>query len=177
MKKLISIILSLLIMTSITAQAQYVEYTSMEVPNYNSSFKAWEDYRCITDKSSDNYKFINQWGWVDGDGFLRCDGERDFGINDDYYIVAMGSYYATEIGTKFRITTDTGRVFYVALGDQKADRDTNSTHQWGNGNKDIVEFLVHIPSLVREVKVMGSANVYMHLNGSITKIEKMEFTY
>lgn len=107
---------------------------------------------------------------------MRATGERDFGVNDDYYLIALGSYYGTQIGTKYRITTDTGNVFYGVLADQKANKDTNSTHQYAR-SKDVVEFLVYTPALLKNVKTMGSANVYMPLNGRIAKIEKMNFIY
>ena len=87
---------------------------------------------------SDQYKYIDRWGWSDYDGFMRCDGERDLGITDDYYLIAMGSHYGTEIGSKYRITTDTGNIFYGCLADQKDDSDTNSTHQWSY-NDDVIE--------------------------------------
>lgn len=60
------------------------------------------------------------------------------------------------------------------LCDQKADYHTNSTHQYAS-NKDIVEFLVDSRKLNTDVKRMGSANVYMPLNGSIAKIERIDF--
>lgn len=179
MKKLLSIIAILVISlaTCTNVLATSVTYESMNVPNINSSFKTWMSYKAVTNTASPQYKFIRTWGWSDSEGFMRCNGERDFGINSEYYLVAMGSYYGTTIGTKYRITLDTGKVFYAALADLKANRDTNSTHQYCPGNKDIVEFLVDTSKLNKDVKRMGSANVYMPLNGSIIKIEKMNFIY
>lgn len=173
------ILLTMMLVTTISvyANAASVTYTELGVPNINSSFKTYMDYRCVTNTSSPQYKFINTWGWVDDNGFLRCSGESDFGVTDNYYVVAMGSYYSTTPGDKFRITTDTGNVFYAAIGDLKDDRHTNSTHQYTIGTNDILEFLVYTPTLLRDVKFNGSANVYMPLNGSIAKVEKMTFVY
>lgn len=151
-------------------------YTSLGAPNINSSFKTYMDYRKITSKSSPQYKWIRKWGWCDDQGFMRASGERDLGVEDDYYLIALGSYYGKEIGTKYRITTDTGRVFYGVLADCKADRHTNRTHQYA-ANKDVVEFLVDTRCLRSDVKRMGSANVYMPLNGSIVKIERIDFIF
>lgn len=153
-----------------------VQYTSLGVPNINGSFKTYMDYRAITNKNSPQYKFIQQWAWSDYEGFMRCNGEKDLGIEDNYYLIALGSYYGTEIGTKYRITLDTGRVFYGVLADCKADKHTNSTNQYGR-NKDIVEFLVDTRRLNRSVRYHGTANVYMPLNGSVAKIERIDFTY
>ena len=170
----ILITLAILLFIPLNVSALNVKYTSMGVPNVNSSFKSWMDYRAVTNTKSAQYKFIRRWGWIDEQGFMRCSGERDLGITDDYYLIALGSYYGTEIGTKYRITTDTGKVFYGALADCKADRHTNSTNQYA-GHKDVVEFLVDTRILNRNVRRMGSANVYMPLNGRIAKIERIDF--
>ena len=152
-----------------------VEYISLSVPNINSSFKTWMSYKAVTSKSSPQYKFIHTWGWSDSEGFMRCSGERDLGIDQDYYLIALGSYYGTTIGTKYKITLDTGRVFYGALADCKDNRHTNSTNQYVPKNGNLVEFLVDTPKLNKDVKRMGSANVYMPLNGKVVKIERMDF--
>lgn len=171
--------------TSLPAKAELVEeakpevvvtYASLNVPAINSSFKTYMDYRTITNKQSPQYAFIKKWGWSDDNGFMRATGEKDLGIPSDYYMIALGSYYGTEIGTKYRITTDTGNVFYGVLCDQKDDAHTNSTHQYASNN-DIVEFIVDTRVLNRTVKVMGSANVYMPLNGNIATIEKIDFKW
>lgn len=149
-------------------------YESMGVPGINSSFKTYMDYRTITDKTSPQYNFIQTWGWSDNNGFMRANGEKNLGITDDYYMIALGSYYGTEIGTKYRITTDTGNVFYGVLGDLKDNAHTNSTCQYSY-NKDVVEFIVDTRVLRSDVRKMGSANVYMPLNGRIASIEKINF--
>lgn len=152
-----------------------VRYASLDVPNINSSFKTWMSYKAVTSKNSPQYKFIHTWGWCDSDGFMRCSGERDLGVEQDYYLIALGSYYGTSIGTKYKITLDTGRVFYGALADCKANQHTNSTNQYVPKNGNVVEFLVDTTKLNKDVKRTGSANVYMPLNGKIAKIERMDF--
>ena len=177
MKKFIaSILLTVTVLTTliIPANALTAKYTNMGVPNVNSSFKTWMDYRAVTNTRSPQYKFIRKWGWCDSQGFMRASGERDLGITDDYYLIALGSYYGTTIGTKYKITTSTGKVFYGVLADCKANRHTNSTNQYAR-NKDIVEFLVDRNKLNKAVKRAGSANVYTPLNGSIAKIERIDF--
>ena len=159
---------------SSTVSKKRVEYIDLGVPDLNISFKPYMDYRSITNKNSNQYKFIKRWAWSDYEGFMRCNGEKDLGIKDNYYLIALGSYYGTEIGTKYRITLDTGRVFYGVLADCKADKHTNLTNQYEK-NKDVVEFLVDTRRLNKGVKFHGSANVYIPLNGSITKIERIDF--
>lgn len=161
---------------SAAASAAYVTYTPIDVPTHiNTSFKTYMDYRKVTDKQSSQYGFISTWGWVDDNGFMRCNGENDFGIEQDYYLVALGSHYGTQIGTKYRITTDTGNVFYAALGDQKDDGDTDASNRYATDNNDVVEFLVDTDALNSNVRLNGSANVYMPLNGSIASIEQITF--
>lgn len=177
MNKLILKALSaVLIFTAFTlpASAMTVTYTDLGVPKIDSSFKTYMDYRTITNIHSPQFKYIKNFGWSDYDGFMRANGEKDLGIQDNYYMIALGSYYGTEIGTKYRITTDTGRIFYGILCDQKDDRDTNITHQYSYNN-DVVEFIVDTQRLDNNVKRMGSANVYMPLNGKIARIERINF--
>lgn len=153
-------------------------YTSMDVPKYlNTSFKSYMDYRCITDSNSEQYKYLKKWAWSDYDGFMRVDGEKDLGITDNYYCIALGSYYGTTIGTKYKITLSSGNYFYGVLSECKDNSDTNSTHQYGIDNNDIIEFLVNTPLLVNDVKTVGSANTYMPLNGTVEYIEKIDFIY
>lgn len=152
-------------------------FTAMSVPNINSSFKTWMGYQ-VWEKYSPNsaqYKFFKKWGWIDSQGFVRCSAERDLGIEDDYYMVALGSYYGTSLGTKYRITLDTGNVFYAILGEFKANIHTNATHQYSPKNNDVVEFVIDEITLNRTVMSAGSANVYMPLNGKVAKIERIDF--
>ena len=154
-----------------------VTYTEMSVPTVNTSFKTYMDYRCVTNTASPQYKFIHKWGFSDENGMMRCGGESEFGINTDYYLAALGSYYGTTIGTKYRVTTDKGNVFYIALADCKANKHTNATNQYSTVNKDMIEFLVDTRTLNKTVKKMGNCNFLTELKGSITKIEKMSFNY
>ena len=174
--KTLAVAVLLIFGMSVTASAALkAEYTSLGVPTgVDTSFKTYMDWRCVTNKASDQYKVIQRWGWRDENGFMRASGERDLGIEGDYYLIALGSYYGTTMGTKYRITTDTGNIFYGILADAKADKHTNSTNQYA-GNKDIVEFLVDTRYLRKDVKRMGSANVYKPLNGKIAKIERIDF--
>lgn len=158
-----------------SANAMTAEYTNLGVPtNVNTSFKTWMDYRCVTDRASLQYKCIRKWGWRDSNGFMRATGESDLGIDSDYYLIALGSYYGTDIGTKYRITTDEGNVFYGLLADLKSDIHTNYTNQYAHNN-DVVEFLVNTDYLRSDVRKMGSADIYELLKGHIAKIERIDF--
>ncbi len=154
-----------------------VTLTSLPVPNIDSSFKTWMAWQ-VWERycpNSAQYKFFKNNGWVDSQGFVRCSAEKDLGIEDDYYMVAMGSYYGTTLGTKYKITLDTGKVFYAILGEFKANIHTNSTNQYSVNNNDIVEFVIDENLLNPIVKSSGSANVYPPLNGRVAKIERIDF--
>ena len=135
MKKLsllTSIILAIMLATTVPASASDLTatYTNLGVPtNVDTSFKTYMDWRAVTNKTSRQYKYINKNGWCDEQGFMRANGDSDLGISEAYYLIALGSYYGTKIGTNYRITTATGNVFYGVLADLKDDRHTNSL--WG----------------------------------------------
>lgn len=152
-----------------------IKYMSLDVPNIDNSFKTWMSYKAVKDKNSPQYKFINTYGWSDVEGFMRCYSERELGIEQDYYMIALGSYYGTEIGTKYRITLDTGEVFYGVLADCKDDKHTNSTNQYIPHNGNVVEFLVEKTKLNSNVRKTGNAGAYAPLKGNIIKIEKIIF--
>ena len=155
-----------------------ISFIPMNVPDIDSSFKTYMAYQVWERNKATNsaqYKFFKRWGWVDSQGFVRCSAEKDLGIPEDYYMVALGSYYGTTLGTKYKITLDTGRVFYAILGEFKANIHTNSTNQYSLDNNDIVEFVVDENKLKPNVKQMGSANVYMPLSGKVVKIERIDF--
>ena len=178
LRRLLPSVMAILLLLSLNCAAAklVVNYTEMGVPAVDTSFKTWMSYKAITSKSSPQYKFVHTYGWRDSEGFMRCSAESDLGITSDYYLVAMGSYYGSTIGTKFRVTFDNGNVIYVALADQKADRHTNSTNQYASHN-DVLEFLVDTPYLNKQVKRMGNANVYAPLSGRVAKIERMSFDW
>lgn len=161
--------------TSASVGYQSVKYVSLGVPNIDSSFKTWMSHKAVSDKNSPQYKFINTYGWSDAEGFMRCYSERELGIEQDYYMIALGSYYGTEIGTKYRITLDTGEVFYGVLADCKDDKHTNLTNQYIPHNGNVVEFLIDKTKLNPRVRKTGNASSYAPLEGNIIKIEKIIF--
>lgn len=173
----IATVIAALTMTVTAQAAPRVEYTQLGVPNVNSYWKTWEGFRILISDYTPQGIFLRDWGWTDENGFVRASGEKDLGIPDDYYLVAMGSYYGTEIGTKYRVTLDTGRVIYCVLGDQKADCDTDSNNQYTSRHQDILEFIVNVEKLNYDVKFHGNCNVFMPLNGIITSIERIDFIW
>ena len=127
----------------------------------SSSVKCYEDYRCITDTTSAQYQ-LQQRAYTDKNG-LRKVGE--------YYCVAMGSYFGTEIGTRYEVELKSGASFRVILADQKADADTCKEHIH-DPNGAILEFVVDTPCLPDMARTMGSIDYIKKFRGEIKSIRK-----
>lgn len=142
----------------------------MGLPSVSGSCKTYAYYTAVTLKSSPAYAVLNS-GYYNGEDFeTYTDEETGIRMVGDCYCAALGSYYGTVKGTRYKITLSTGKTFKIILCDQKADRHTDGNNQYAVRNKDVVEFYVqkgHIPSNVR-----GNYNALDQFNGDIVKIEK-----
>jgi hypothetical protein len=140
---------------------------SMSVPDGDTSFKSYMDYKCITDSNSPQYKLQGEC-WTDKNGLRR------FG---DDYVIAVGSYYAESVGERLEITLDSGEEFTAVVGDFKADSHTDSTHRYypmSNGDKNVIEFIVDTGSLDKKAKRMGDISYVDGFEGNIESVTKTE---
>ncbi len=138
--------------------------TILDVPPDND-FYSYMDYRCIT--AGDQLQLQNQ-AYTDWRGIRR--------VGDDV-CVALGSYYGTEIGTRYIITTDKGNTYTAVLADCKTDCHTDELNQFrysGSGKKNVVEFVVDTYSLSNEVTLMGNVGIYEEYSCEIIKIERID---
>lgn len=140
-----------------------IEYIEFSVPNINTSFKTYMHYGAITNKSSAQWR-LQQQAWT---------GNYGFRLVDDFYCVALGTYYSRNIGDKFIITLDSGHSFKAIMSDIKQDRHTDSTHRYVPKNGNVVEFVVDTRSMDKYAKRMGSMSVINGFGGNVVKIEKM----
>lgn len=146
--------------------------TEYDIPNYETSFKTYMDYRCITDKASAQY-MLQMEAYTDDMGLRKY---------EDHYIVAMGTYYSNNVGDTFRITLDNDISFNVIVGDIKADCHTDSKNMYSpvydqNGNfisANVIEFIVDTKKLDRSVKKLGTIEAYDDFKGNIVKIERTD---
>lgn len=125
------------------------------------SFKSYTDYRCLS-RSSAQWKLQEQ-AYTDENGLRKI---------GDAYLVAMGSYYGTTLGTKYDITLSNGNSFTVMLCDFKDNRHTDANNQVCLSNGSVIEFYVEsdkMPSIVRQ---MGTVGALEHFKGGIVSIEK-----
>lgn len=98
----------------------------------DSSVKTYMDYRAITDKSSNQYRYIQAHMTVGADGFLY---DEDGSIG-----VALGSHFGP-IGSKWEIVLDTGITFKAVKIDEKADRHVyNGCQHKQDGS--VIEFVI-----------------------------------
>lgn len=140
---------------------------SLDVPTdkkANTGTKTYMSYKALTNKASTQYK-MQQDAWTDENGFRRY---------GDYYMVALGTYYAKSCGETFLITLDSGVSFQAVAGDIKDDKHTDSRHQHRNGN--IVEFIVDTKAIPRMCRVMGDMSYTNNFSGRIAAIERIAET-
>lgn len=144
-----------------------ITWTEYNVPDGKTSFKSYMSWRAITNTRSDQYR-LQQECWTDDNGLRRY---------DDKYVIALGSYYTHEIGDTFKITLDNGKSFKAVVGDFKADRHTDSLHQYTPTNdvgKCVVEFVVDTKTLNNTAKKMGDISYIKGFEGNVEKMEKLE---
>lgn len=115
-------------------------YIDMDVPE-SKPFKSYMDARLITSTNSAQYKLKSEYE-LDESGIYMIDGR---------YACAIGSYYTTEIGTKFDVVMESGEVIPCILADCKADEHTDNLGQYTISNDSIVEFIVHSPTLIPNI--------------------------
>lgn len=128
-----------------------------------SSFKSWMPYTAITNRASAAYK-LQKKAYTDKNGLRK--------VGDDY-CVAMGTYYSSTIGDRFKVTMSTGKTFTVIISDVKANRHTDSTNRYTVSNGCMMEFLVDRSCLNPSVKRSGSVSSIKLFSGKFAKIEKL----
>ena len=143
-----------------------VTYASMAVPDVENDFKAFMDYRTLTSTTSKQYSMQ-----YDGNAITN---EEGFRLYNGEYMVAVGTYYSEECGTRLRVTLDTGVQFNCIVGDIKSDLHTDELHQHRNGN--VIEFIVDQDKIPDICKKMGDMSYAPNANlqGYIEKIEVIQ---
>lgn len=124
------------------------------VPYPHNEFITYEFYTSLSLSSPQ--------GQLQNEAYTGEYGIRKVG---NYYLVAMGSAYASHVGQKFRIVFTTGQTIDVMIGDFKSDQHTD---QWNSAarNGDILEFIIEYAP--EEVALMGSYSIVFP--GTVEKI-------
>lgn len=94
-----------------------------------------------------------------------------------FYCNAMSSYYTSQIGDKFRITTDEGNVFYIIIADQKADQHTHAGNNDNNSHclsasGGMLEFYVDRHSFIGGTLNQNFDDDHQ-FKGAVTKVERL----
>lgn len=135
-------------------------FINCEVPE-NNTIKSYMDYRCITLKSSNQYKLQESLAYTDEIG-LRMVNDR--------YCVALGSYYTTTVGQYVDIELENGAIIKGILADLKDDRHTDEKHQI-NPNGSVLEFVVDTDTLNTLAKKMGDISYVNGWNSKVVNIK------
>lgn len=139
-------------------------YVSRGLPSRATGrFKTYMDYRTITNKATKQWE-LQQESTTD---------ELGFRIHNDRYMVAVGSYYAKEVGVELRITLENGKTFVAVVGDLKKDRHTDTRNQFVPSNGNIVEFIVDTHKISPEARRLGDISP-LGFEGRIVKIEVVD---
>lgn len=123
------------------------QYTTYSVPT-NNSFKSYMDCSYITDVNSKQYAFKFEY-LCSASGIMLVDGR---------YVIALGSYYTTNIGNRVDLVMENGAIVECIIGDVKADKDTDSTNRQHSIDNSVVEFIVATDFLSDKVRTMGDCS-------------------
>lgn len=139
----------------------------VSLPSILTNIKSFTDYRVYNIERTPHYRLQNQC-------YTDQMGLRRFGED---YCVAVGSYYSTDIGDRFEVTLDTGFVFTVIVSDTKADYDTDEKHMYtpcvnysGEDSGNLLEFIVDIESISKEMYAYGSVDYYSQFKGNVVSM-------
>ena len=126
-------------------------------------FKCYMDYRAITSTKSPQYQ-LQQEAYTDEYGLRKV---------GDFYCVALGSAFGSEIGTRYIITLSSGNQVPVILADQKADKHTtrNNTRDYGGA---VIEFVVDTPVMPSAVRQSGSVSSIPEFAGEVVEIRRLD---
>lgn len=155
---------------------------NMKLPSIeNTSFKGYMCVHKVNSESSYQYEFLHS------DKFKMHTDSNGIMMYNNYYVVAMGSYYTKyKVGSTFRITLESGVVFDVITGDEKADEDTDTSKKYrpkGEGSGEIIEFIVACGQdgeICTEYTCMSSYNrklgdlSSLGFQGNVIKVEKLD---
>lgn len=139
----------------------------LPLPEIPSNMKLCTDYRFYNIKGTPHNR-LQLSAWTDEFGCRR--------YNDDY-IVGLGSFYSVDIGDRFEVTLDTGRVFTIILGDGKADCDTDELNMFtpcfnyeGEYCANILEFIIDKDVMYDKCYQYGSLDYHDEFKGDIIKM-------
>ena len=103
---------------------------------------------------------------------MATTNEEGFRLFNGRYLVAVGTFYADEVGKELRITLEDGTVFLAMVGDIKDNLHTDRTNRYIEKNGNIVEFIVDVDKLDPITKKLGNVS-NSGFEGHIAMIEEV----
>lgn len=155
--KIMRLLLTIGIMFLFPLQAHASEIKAVPVV---SQFKTFMDYRTITDRRSKQWA-LQTTAQTDPNGLRTCNGR---------FLVAVGSYFTTNVGENINVYLDDGTVLPCTVGDAKNDKHTINGHSTGTHN-DVVEFIVDQYNLYGTARKQGDISYVPGFSGRVTAIE------
>lgn len=145
-------------------EIECVVHNRLDLPEEaDGKFKTYMDFRIITAKNSKQWE-LQQHAWTEGRGFRKI---------GEHFLVAVGTFYADEVGKELLIEFEDGQKIKAIVGDIKQDRHTDPTNRYVPINGNIVEFIVDVEKLDPEVIRCGDVS-WLGLNGKIKSIWEVE---
>lgn len=136
-----------------------------------SDGKTYEDYRMITDETSDQYKLIHSK--------LKVDKKTGFLYDKDGFLAAALGYQFGPVGTRYYFTLDTGIVLPLIKTDEKDPKDASDGCAV-DINGTVIEFVIdadaalkHFGTITNGLVLDGNYNNSPDFAGSIVKIERV----
>ena len=154
--------------SSTTTSSEVSEESTIQeyaTPNISGQFKSYTNYKLLNHDSPQWTKVqCNKNAYTDENGLRKV---------EEYYCVAMGSYYSQTLGDLFEIQTECGS-FKVIICDFKSDEHTDKKNQYTTSNGCVVEFYVDIELLDDTAKQMGNIScVDKNFVGKIIAVNKL----
>ena len=138
-----------------------------KLPDIPTHVKFCTDYRSYNLWYTPHYR-LQQVAWTDEYGMRRYGND---------YLVALGSYYSTDIGDRFEVTLDTGKTFTVMMADGKWDIDCDENNMYtptvdynGENAGNLLEFIMDKDSVSSEMYRYGSLDYYDVFKGNVIKM-------
>ena len=136
-----------------------------------SDGKTYEDYRMITDETSDQYKLIHSK--------LKVDKKTGFLYDKDGFLAAALGYQFGPVGTRYYFTLDTGIVLPLIKTDEKDPKDASDGCAV-DINGTVIEFVIdadramkHFGTITNGYVLDGNFNNCPELEGRIIKMERI----
>lgn len=144
---------------------------TLKLPKVSGACKTYAYYDAVTDKTSPAYAVLNSGTYRGVTYKTTTDETTGIRMVGEYYCAALGTFYGTTKGTKYKVTLDTGKTFKIILCDTKSNRHTDKKHQYAKKNKDVVEFYVDRTKIPAGVN--GNYNRLEPFHGKIQSIEQL----